>query len=397
MTVSNNNHNNNRPSLADRLMDPSRPVFLLGDVPPAAGTAPGKRLEIAQKFARRSRTLATDGFIVYDIQDEPGRAADIARPFPFRQLSDSTDYAQLLRNTARQECLVYKCVADAEFDAWLDKTARTTTPVNLVGRATSNADYVGPTLPQALEKVAQRNIPFGNVCIAERHTLEAAAARGKEYPTEHLNMMRKQKAGAAWFVSQAVYDAEPTIRLLRDYAATCRQEHVAPRRVVLTFCPVSRLKTMQFIQWLGVRVPDQIQDEILQAKHPVEQSIQILCQHLETILQATAGLGVPLGINCESVSIFKAEIDGVHELFRRLQGILLDARGSPWHVTWMQAEESLAMKCGSIQQQKEEKGILIQANHGGDLTPMQATVVGIILGGVAMAVGFTMGSRAQLR
>jgi hypothetical protein len=36
------------------------------------------------------------------------------------------------------------------------------------------------------------------------------------------------------------------------------------------------------------------------------------------------------------VSIYKAEIDGVHELFRRLQRILLDSRG-PWKVIWVDA------------------------------------------------------------
>ena len=378
-------------SLADRLLDPSRPVFLLGEVPPASGTPSEKRLSIAEKFSRRSRVLATDGFIVYDIQDEPGRADDdsVKRPFPFRQLSDSSEYAALLGQTAHKECLVYKCVADDKFENWLDRTAATGGAVNLVGRATSADDkYVGPTLPEALAQVHERGIPFGCVCIAERHTMESAAARGKDYPTEHLNMMRKVKAGAGWFVSQAVYDAEPTIRLLRDYAAQCRQERTAPRRVVLTFCPVSRPKTMQFIQWLGVRVPQTIQDSILQDKNPVERSIEILCQHLQVILQATAGLGVPLGINCESVSIFKAEIDGVHELFRRLQGILLDARGSPWNVIWIEAEEALAK---SAQKETNEEQI------GSYLAPVQATIVGVILGGTVMAMGFSLGARAHLR
>jgi hypothetical protein len=39
-----------------------------------------------------------------------------------------------------------------------------------------------------------------------------------------------------------------------------------------------------------------------------------------------------VSFSCESVSIFRSEIDGVHELFRKLQTILLDARGSPWKV-----------------------------------------------------------------
>jgi len=55
-------------SLTSLLADPARPVFLLGDVPPGEGTPPGKIQEICTKFVDRSRVLASDGFIVYDIQ-----------------------------------------------------------------------------------------------------------------------------------------------------------------------------------------------------------------------------------------------------------------------------------------------------------------------------------------
>ena len=59
-----------------------------------------------------------------------------------------------------------------------------------------------------------------------------------------------------------------------------------------------------------------------------------LAELLEQILSATAGSGVPLGINVESVSIFREEIDAAHELFRRLQAIILNSYGSPWSVKW---------------------------------------------------------------
>lgn len=39
--------------------------------------------------------------------------------------------------------------------------------------------------------------------------------------------------------------------------------------------------------------------------------------------KGTAGCGVPLGINVESVSGFRDEIDATHELFRSLQAILV--------------------------------------------------------------------------
>ena len=128
-------------------------------------------------------------------------------------------------------------------------------------------------------------LDFGCVCIAERHTDEYAAARGHAYPREHENMLRKQLAGAEWFISQAVYDAAPTIRLLHDYAAICRERGQRPRKVVLTFTPVSREKTMRFVKWLGVTVPAETESAILGAS--------ALYRHRRRPVRC-AGTGVPV-------------------------------------------------------------------------------------------------------
>lgn len=207
-------------------------------------------------------------------------------------------------------------------------------------------------------------------------------------------MLRKQKAGAEWFISQAVYDTEPTIRLLKDYAALCRQHGVTPRKVVLTFAPVSRAKTMNFIKWLGVRVPPDVEESILKAEKPVEESIVLLCNHLKTILAECSGIGVPLGVSCESVSIFKAEIDGVHELFRRLQGILLDSRGSPWKVQWV--DDGLPLLVGNTP--KKEKGDTDKTNSSAmeSLSPATAALTGAFVGGALVAAGVVLGSRRHL-
>lgn len=380
-------------SLASRLADPSRPVFLLGEVPPMEGTPPGQCAQICSKFAARSRALATDGFIVYDIQEEPGRSS-MERPFPFRKLMDSSPYAALLARTSGKPCLVYKCVADEHFEHWLDTASgdHGHTAINLVGRASSDGVYVGPTLPQAMERVHQHpQLRFGAVCIAERHTIESAQARGKDYPTEHWNMVRKQMVGAEWFISQAVYDVEPTIRLLQDYAALCRQRGLVPQKVVLTFAPVSRSKTMNFLKWLGVKVPTEVEESILQSSSPVEESIQILCRHLERILHECSNLGVPLGISCESVSIFKAEIDGVHELFRRLQSILMDHRGCPWKIQWVDGPFPLATS--RKEQSQESRGDKESGTVVATMSPEIAVMVGALTGGALVALGVVLGGQ----
>ena len=45
-------------------------------------------------------------------------------------------------------------------------------------------------------------------------------------------------------ISTQVYDPAPTIRLLRDYGDACRKEGLQPCKVVLTFAPCGRAKTM---------------------------------------------------------------------------------------------------------------------------------------------------------
>ena len=71
-------------------------------------------------------------------------------------------------------------------------------------------------------------------------------------------------------------------------------------------------------------VPQEIEDRIMNAESSVAESITILCELLTDILEQTAGSGVPLGLNVESLSIFKEEIDGAHDLFQKLQCPLRD-------------------------------------------------------------------------
>jgi hypothetical protein len=97
-------------TLSDILKDPSRPAFLFGSTPPRDGGTEEKAKATCAKFAARSAVLATDGFIVYDIQDEDGRT-EKERPFPFRKTMDAALYASYFKPLCAKECVVYKCVS----------------------------------------------------------------------------------------------------------------------------------------------------------------------------------------------------------------------------------------------------------------------------------------------
>eukprot|EP01034_Spumella_vulgaris_P024967 gene24967-31367_t len=90
-----------------------------------------------------------------------------------------------------------------------------------------------------------------------------------------------------------------------------------------------------------MKVPEEVEQRILNSANPVKESLDLLCEILRNVLTATAGSGVPLGINVESLSIYKEEIDSAHELFQRLQNILLTSTGSPWSVRWFFVERPL--------------------------------------------------------
>ena len=72
-----------------------------------------------------------------------------------------------------------------------------------------------------------------------------------------------------------------------------------------------------------MHVPEDVEQRILSSSNPVNESVEILCEVFNYILINTHGTGVPIGINVESLSIFKEEINAAHNLFQRLQVIVI--------------------------------------------------------------------------
>ena len=123
-----------------------------------------------------------------------------------------------------------------------------------------------------------------------------------------------------------MYHAEPTQRLLRDYLRDCRGAGLEPRRIVLTFAPCGRPKTLAFLRWLGVNVAPETERTIFGAANALAKSIEICRDNLRRILEQPYADHIPLGVNVESVSINRDEIDASIELFHALSEVM---RGRP--------------------------------------------------------------------
>jgi len=160
---------------------------------------------------------------------------------------------------------------------------------------------------------ADKVMRVGGVVIAERHSAQRSEA---------ARLLAKGIEGCTYFISQTVYHAPPTQRLLRDYLRDCRGAGVAPRRVILTFAPCGREKTLAFLRWLGVNVAPETERAILGAPSPLAKSIEICRDNLRRILDGAYRDAIPLGVNVESVSINRDEIDASVELFHALKETL---------------------------------------------------------------------------
>ena len=185
-------------SVVTSLVDSARPSFLFGCCPPHVKTTEEEAVEIATKFAERGMTLAVDGYVCYDVQDESSRDSR-KRPFPFRPLMESSHFARLLSSASQKECVVYKAVTVMEskqhFNVWLDKLVDQDRhkAINVVGAPSSDSVPTGPTTKEASMIAAQRKgVRFGSVCIAERHVSKNV---------EHVIMCKKASWGSEWFIT----------------------------------------------------------------------------------------------------------------------------------------------------------------------------------------------------
>jgi hypothetical protein len=293
-------------------------IRLYGIAPPKLSTDPERLREIAAQQLARIRVLAPDGLVVYDIQDEPGRSGE-ERPFPFLPTVDPEVYAHEVLAELAIPKIVYRCVGAHPrevFSHWLGTLRAAAEPrlSVLVGAARGRSRSSGLPLAEAYA-LAQRapNLVLGGVAIAERHV-------AKE--DEHLRMLAKQDAGCRFFVTQAVYDSGSTKSLLSDYALTLHAREGSPAPVVLTFSPCGSVRTLEFMKWLGISFPRWLENELRHSTDTLERSIDLCERVFIDVHDYAREKHLPIGINVESVSIRKSEVDASVELFERLSSRL---------------------------------------------------------------------------
>jgi hypothetical protein len=281
-----------------RGIDEASGEFLLFAVtPPRLTTGAGEAAEIARVTLERLRSVAIDGLVLYDIDDESDRNPG-ERPFPFLPTMDPADY--LARDLVGLDvpAVVYRAVGKYPEDrlrSWLEGQDSSRALTVFVG-SSSREKEVHTSLRRAYElrEEVRPDLPLGGVAIAERH-----ARTGDE----HLRLIAKQEAGCSFFITQIVYDVNAAKDLISDYHHECAARSLAPAPLVLSFSVCGSLKTLEFLQWLGVTVPRWIENELRHADDTLDASYEQAVATATDLLAFCRRLGVPFGLNETAVRL----------------------------------------------------------------------------------------------
>ena len=277
-------------------------VFAL--TPPRLATERDQAQDIADATIARLLPLDLDGLILYDIDDETDRNP-AERPFPFMPTLDPADYLADHLAAWPAPVVVYRAVskyAPAELRSWFsaqDPAQVMTVLVGAPSRATAGRTSLADA--QALRRDANSALSLGGVAIPERHS------RRKD---EHLRLLAKQQeAGCRFFVTQVVYDINAAKNLVSDYHYECQTRGVRQAPFVFTFSVCGSMKTLEFLRWLGVDVPRWIENDLAHAADTLDASYAQALTAATELMAYCRTLGVPFGINVESVSIRRVEIE----------------------------------------------------------------------------------------
>lgn len=305
--------------LRQRIAERRGGIVLFGMTPPRHGTSEEGVRQVAERTMERLEPLDIDGLVLYDIDDESDRNPT-ERPFPYSATLDPADFAAQLDGW-KKPVVIYRCVGKYTADdlgSWLGSQDPERVLSVFVG-ASSRDKPVAVSLPQAqsMRHEVQPDLMLGGVAIPERHL-----SRGNE----HERLLAKQQAGVTFFVTQVVYDTNAAKDLLSDYHYACRVGGVEPVPVIFTLSVCGSLKTLEFLEWLGVNVPKWVRNDLQHSEDTLAQSYDQCLASADELIAFAGRLGMPIGFNIESVAIRRAEIEASVELAAQVRSRLESQR-----------------------------------------------------------------------
>ncbi|HZY80653.1 MAG TPA: hypothetical protein VFE50_14115 [Cyclobacteriaceae bacterium] len=292
-------------------------ILLYGISPPKATSTPEKIQEIATKGLNILRTLEIDGLVVYDLQDEAERTNE-ERPFPFVSCIDPHVYASKYLSELTVPKIIYRPAGKFtkdELTQWLHDLHKQKLYPVFVGLP--SPDSIPKTSLKEAYKIWRENHEdhsvIGAVTIPERHAI---------LKDEDARMLDKMSSGVSYFISQCIFNVGYTTKVLDDLVAACKRENKSVPTIVFTLTLCGSAKTLLFLEWLGIHIPENIKEQLKNSGDCLGLSAQIATQIAHELSAYCVRNEIPYGFNIESVSARKEEVDASLNLLNTVRNIL---------------------------------------------------------------------------
>ncbi|MEO0139422.1 MAG: mycobacterial-type methylenetetrahydrofolate reductase [candidate division WOR-3 bacterium] len=124
---------------------------------------------------------------------------------------------------------------------------------------------------------------------------------------EAERLLAKTKAGFNAFISQIVFETENMRKVLKEYYKLCNSEGIKPATIYISLAPASKKKDIEFMEWLGVYIPEDIKRYLLEDEGLIEKRSIEIVERLALDVSTTEG---ELGINVEHVMYNNLQVAG---------------------------------------------------------------------------------------
>ena len=297
--------------IKDKIKRPRRPVVVYEILPPREkdGTLNSYAANISSLLSQTH----IDAINIPEVRDEIGRGE---RPVKNKLRAEPREFGKLLQDIVGIESIVNRVVVHQALEkemAWFEETYNKYEIENLitVGGESRSITYPGPSVKKALEAIKQNeklNVLCGGISIPSREK-------------ESLRLIEKSNNGSEFFTTQVLYDSSKIIKMISHYQKRCDEQNTFPRRLLLSFAPVSSKKNIDFLKWLGVDIPADTEEYLNEndqrmTERSMEISINVLNETLRFLNENK--IVVPIGLNVEHIMSynFQASIEMLQELAR---------------------------------------------------------------------------------
>lgn len=303
-------------ALKKQILEKKSGYLFYGLTPPKLKTATDRIKIIADKQIARLQNLDLDGLILYDIQDESSRT-NIPRPFPFLSTLSPEYYSSEYLQKLKIPKIIYKSIGKQnpnEFKNWLLEQENQIDFSVFVG-APSKSQTSNLSLLEAyqIKQESNSSMLLGGVTIPERHMTKG---------NEHTRVFDKIDKGCSFFISQCVYNLENTKNFISDYYYWSIENNREMAPIIFTLTPCGSLKTLEFMNWLGIDIPKWLKSDLQHSNNILSESVKICTKIAGELLEYSKKKNIPIGFNIESVAIRKKEIDASIELVKTIKSMM---------------------------------------------------------------------------